>query len=436
VRQRRLVLVLVGVLAVLLGACGDGGGSGSLPENAAGGVAGGDGEARTVLVDYHHDEFASAFLGYYPKVLKVRPGDTVHFKQAWSGEPHSVTMGSIADDVFELAPLVEKYDSPDDARAAGLSEDTIQRAVDAFSKIPAMISGDVVFQPGAQPCYVAAAADVPEFTDIESDEAVPGATCPTAGEPQPAFDGTQALYNSGFIPPTGPSANRFDLPIAADAKPGTYQYFCNYHWTGMSGTIEIVAPGTKIPSQSEVNSEARKEITAASDSVLARVRAARKGDTGDVKPPLAGRSSSDSEDEEDPANFVVINEFLPKTIKAKVNKPVTWTLDGFVHTVSFNVPKYFPVFTKDEESGKVTWNPKSFKAVGWDVPDAPSPGDEEEPAEGRKIDVGKWDGKGGFHSSGALEHGDTFTVTFTRTGTYPYACVLHPQMVGTLEVTA
>ena len=36
---------------------------------------------------------------------------------------------------------------------------------------------------------------------------------------------------------------------------------------------------------------------------------------------------------------------------------------------------------------------------------------------------------------GALLPGDSFSVTFTKPGTYPYACVLHPQMVGTLEVT-
>ena len=52
------------------------------------------------------------------------------------------------------------------------------------------------------------------------------------------------------------------------------------------------------------------------------------------------------------------------------------------------------------------------------------------------VDVGTWDGKGGFHSSGALEHGDRFSVTFTRPGTYSYACVLHPQMVGTVVVRA
>jgi plastocyanin len=155
-----------------------------------------------------------------------------------------------------------------------------------------------------------------------------------------------------------------------------------------------------------------------------------------VTPPVAGRASTDDAEGDEPANYVVINEFLPKTIKTKANKPVTWTLDGFSHTVSFNVPKYFPVFTVNGKTGNVVWQPKSWKPVGWDVPEPQGQSDGEQLDSARNIDVGKWDGKGGFHSSGALNHGDTFTVTFTKPGTYPYACVLHPQMVGTVEVSA
>jgi plastocyanin len=418
-------------LALVAGACGGGGDDGGGPSASS------EGEERTVLVDYHHDEFASAFLQYYPRDLKVHAGDTVHFKQAWSGEPHSVTMGKVVNDVFEVAPLVEEYDSAEDARAGGLAEDIIQRAIDVFSKLPGMTGdGFTIFQPGARPCYVSDMADVPEFSDIESERPNPDAKCPTEGEPQPAFDGAQALYNSGFISPTGESANRFDVPIAEGTAPGTYRYFCNYHWVGMSGTIEVVADDAKIPSQDAVNAQARKEITETSKPALTRVRAARKGDFGKLTPPLAGRAPLD-EDSEEPEAYVIVNEFLPKTVKAKVDKPVTWTLDGSGHTVSFNVPKYFPVFTV-EKSGDVEWNPKSYEPVGWDIPDSddsgPGPRDGEE--EPRKVDVGKWDGKGGFHSSGVLAPGETFTLTFTKAGTYPYACVLHPQMVGTVEVSA
>jgi plastocyanin len=113
---------------------------------------------------------------------------------------------------------------------------------------------------------------------------------------------------------------------------------------------------------------------------------------------------------------------------------VTWTIDGSLHTVSFNVPKYFPIFTVSD-SGDVEWDPQAWKPVGWDLDYEPR-GFSEEEGEPLTLDAGRWDGKGGFHSSGALLPGDTFAVTFTKAGTYPFACVLHPQMVGTLTVNA
>ena len=51
------------------------------------------------------------------------------------------------------------------------------------------------------------------------------------------------------------------------------------------------------------------------------------------------------------------------------------------------------------------------------------------------LEAGKWDGSGGLHSSGADFHdGDTYAVTFTKSGTYPYACLIHPGMIGKVVV--
>jgi plastocyanin len=38
--------------------------------------------------------------------------------------------------------------------------------------------------------------------------------------------------------------------------------------------------------------------------------------------------------------------------------------------------------------------------------------------------------------SSALDTGDAFSYTFTKPGTYKYFCTLHPQMVGSVTVTA
>ncbi len=419
--MRRHCLVAA-VLALVAGACGDGAGSDT--------AASGEGEERTVLADYRHDEFASAFLRYYPKQITVRPGDSVRFKQAWTGEPHSVTMGKVVDGMFAAGERFEAYESEDEALAGGETPETIAEFLSSAAKVPGMTDykGYELYQPGARPCYVDDVDDVPEWSDPATEEIDPVAKCPDPDRRQPAFTGRQALYNSGFIAPDGEGANTFVVPVAADADPGTYNYFCNYHWTNMSGTIEIVAPNQSISSQQAVSRQARKEIEADAKGALQKVEEAKaaKGSVDDLDLPLAGR-------EGDEDFTVIVNEFLPRKVTSKVGEKVTWTFDGITHTVSFNVPKYFPIFTL-EKSGEVVWNPKSFKPIGWTVPDAAEPAGPEDEPEPRAIDVGKWDGGGGFHSSGAVRPGETFSVTFTKAGTYPFACALHPQMVGTLTV--
>jgi plastocyanin len=418
----------IAVLAVSLvsGACGS---SGGRDEGAFEPLEGG--EERTVLVDYRHDEFTSAFLRYYPEVVKVRPGDVVNFRQTWTGEPHSVTLGKVVDNAFVLADRFSKYDSEEEAIAGGESPESIAAFLSSLSPLPGMTaySGYEIYQPGAQPCFITEVDDVPDWSDAETETIDPDARCPEGGDEQPRFRGTEGLYNSGFIAPEGERANTFEVPIAKDAAPGTYKYFCNYHWTSMSGTIEIVASDAKIPSQQDVNRQARQEVEADAELALERVeeaRVAKSGKLGELSLPLAGR---DAEDE----FTVIINEFLPRKVEAPVGKPVTWTVDGIDHTISFNVPKYFPIFTV-EDDGEVVWQPKSYEPAGWSVPKQAEPEEGEEEPPRRAVDVGEWNGGGGFHSSGALSPGDTFTVTFTKAGSYPFACVLHPQMVGTVEV--
>ena len=421
--MRRLMFAVLATAMLVTASCGGG------EDGAAGG-----GEVRTVLVDYQHDEFASAFLRYYPEKVTVRPGDAVRFKQQWTGEPHSVTLGQVVDDMFAYEDLLMKYESEEEALADGVTQETVDKVLATFTKIPGMIGEeDEVYQPGAQPCFVAELEDVPMFTTPD-EEVNRDAVCPTKGEPQPAFDGKFGLYNSGFIPYEGEDGNTFDVPIAADAEPGTYRYFCNYHWTTMSGDIEIVDKNAEIPSQSDVTRQARKEIQADAKVALDRVREARKttggAKIGDLEFPLAGR-------EADEEFAVIINEFLPKNASAKVGEPVTWTFDGSAHTVSFKVPKYFPLFDIKDD-GTVFRNPQAYEPVGVKVPEREGdPFEEDEGEESAlEVDAGKWDGSGGFKSSGALFPGDKFTVTFTKAGTYPYACVLHPQMVGTVEITS
>lgn len=390
-----VVFTALGILA--LPACGNRSSSGS-------------GATRTVLVDYSHDEFASAFLGYFPRNVEARPDDTIRFRQTWTGEPHSVTMGTLVDNFVPFAlDAFEKYPSEEDA-----PPDVLQKFESLLSPLPGMIGETGQALPaGAQPCYL--------------DSGAPPKEKACAQRAQPPFNGRQTFYNSGFIPYEGERGNKFEVKLSDDIKPGKYSYYCNYHFVEMSGTITVKPAGSDIPSQSAVSRAAKKELDAIAAPNLRALRRLESGSLKDPKLPAAGYIL----DPPPRGVLTFVDEFVPKTLRVKVGQKVTWQIVG-PHTVSFNVPKYFPLFTV-AKNGTVRRNPQSYEAVGWPAP--PEPPEDAPPDKVVDQDVGEWDGSGGFKSSGVPDaERATFSMRFTKRGTYEYACVLHPPMIGKVIV--
>ncbi|MPZ74483.1 MAG: hypothetical protein GEU74_14880 [Nitriliruptorales bacterium] len=410
----------------------------------AGGAEGSGAATREVQVDYVHDEVASSFIAYFPREVTVRPGDTVVFRQQWTGEPHSVTMGTLVDEAMAVvAPLIEEYgdSGPEPPRK-------VMRAFDkAMAPLPEMGQDQEdgsfqMSQNAGQPCYL----------DSGGPPEDPDAPCADADKDQPAFNGRQSYYNSGFIPYEGERGNEFTVELADDIEPGTYNYYCNLHGPFQRGTVNVVEPGADIPSAEDVARQAREEIDEmASPLVAAYERAPREG-TGEVwgmtvEAPFAGWGN--------PKVHGTINEFIPETIEGRVGEPITWSFVGG-HTVSFKVPEYFAQVIL-EEDGTVRISDEAVKP--FNVPDPPTPPQGPEEGEGPPEvgegapeesegpppgegdgppglplwDVGSWDGED-FISSG-LQGGIRFRMTFAKPGTYPYACLLHPQMVGSVKVT-
>jgi plastocyanin len=126
---------------------------------------------------------------------------------------------------------------------------------------------------------------------------------------------------------------------------------------------------------------------------------------------------------------VAIDEFVPRTVRTKVNEPVTWTIVG-AHTISFDVPRYVPIY-RVRRDGTVKRNPVVDRAAGGS-PKAPPVDFERHKLE---IDGGTWDGSG-FLSSGLLgsEPYSKYTLRVSEPGRYKFACLVHPKMVGTLVV--
>jgi plastocyanin len=415
VRARRKLTVVGVVLALLLGACGGGDAGGS----ASGGA---DGERRRVLVDYKHDQFAASFLSFFPKRVKVHAGDTVEFRQYWSGEPHTVTMGTAIDELGKgfweiLDPLFagEDVDVPEEEPAG---------AEEFFEKIPFLADEETLepIQAAAQPCYLD--EGTPDFSDID---------VPCENQEQPAFNGRQSYYNSGFIPFQGAKGNSFELPLSDDIEPGTYHYYCNWHFVGMSGVVEVVPDDEELPSQEEINRAAREEVDVDAEVLQQALDAVQRGPS--TAEPLVGVPLPDEVEEERPLFHAFVDEFVPSTVETKVGKKVTWTFSGG-HNIAFNVPKYFPVFEVAKD-GTVTIDKRAFEAVKWPAPERAEEEqtDEEAPPDPIHVDGGSFDGGGGFHSTGLdYNDGDTFSLTFTKTGTYLFACLIHPAMVGKVVV--
>jgi hypothetical protein len=123
-------------------------------------------------------------------------------------------------------------------------------------------------------------------------------------------------------------------------------------------------------------------------------------------------------------------------MRARAGEPIVWNLIGF-HTISFGVPRYFPILTF-EDDGTVKRNPRLDPHAGgakeFDVPERERYNEEREGP--LKFDGGTYDGRG-FWSSGTIDAAPwiEYSMRINKPGRYRYACLIHPPMVGTVEVT-
>ncbi|HEX2421425.1 MAG TPA: hypothetical protein VHL55_07480 [Acidimicrobiia bacterium] len=392
------------------------------------------GETITVRVDYSHDEFNTQFIRFFPDEIQVHPGDVVRFVQDWTGEAHTVTFGTEVREALEITrPLIEEY--------GHLPEDQVPPEI--FEQfLAAECTLPVLFNECGPPPGVSEATDATapaeaaelEFPPISQSIAQPcvieEGTIPTDGAPCPnqelgAFDGTEAFYNSGFIGFETDRENVFNLQLSGSISPGAYPFFCAVHGSFQSGVMEVVPADQPIPSPSEVNQQTREELNEVVEPFRQVFADAQGGEIVMGGEPLSGNFSGLVDDRVQG----LLNEFVPETITTEVGEPVTWLMFG-PHSISFDVPEYFPIYDV-EEDGTVTANDEIFLPAGG-APEI----EEQDESEPLVIDGGSWDGSG-FWSSGVLfsDQYVQYTLRFSAPGTYPYACLIHPPMVGTIEVT-
>jgi plastocyanin len=267
----------------------------------------------------------------------------------------------------------------------------------------------------AQPCYLQTGGPPQD----------PAQACTAAQQRQPAFDGTQSFYNSGVLPYQGPRGNTFRMAIAKTTKPGAYFFYCSVHGPDQQVEIDVVKPSAKIRSASAVARDGRNQAEAVVAPLVKTFRDARAdGNITYHGHALAGPFAGLPSD-----IHGSVNEFVPRTIQAKAGEPITWKVVGN-HTISFDVPAYLPILQFTGRS--IRYNPKVHGVVGG-APVVP-PQDEEGVVQ--KFDAGAYSGDG-FWSSGLMGANPylEYTLRIAKPGAYPYACLVHPKMIGKIVVT-
>ncbi len=201
-------------------------------------------------------------------------------------------------------------------------------------------------------------------------------------------------------------------------KPGSYTYLCMLH-PGMTGTVIVQRAGSPLPmNQAAYDKRGAQQVasaTAKGQALLASAKVTKnKGAKGTVyTSPMPGSLA---------AHTSVVG-FMPETITIKAGDTVRWVLKDPIelHTVTFSGTEPTPEFILAEPQPKgppkLYFNSKAAYPAGGSVQNG-----------------------NGSYNSGFMNLNSrgpkTYSLTFTKPGTYTYWCVVHvPQgMKGVINV--
>ena len=404
--MRKSLLVVLMAVALVAGACGDD----DDPALEGGSVTTEAGGANTVevQVDAHPESLNTYALQYFPKEVTVHPGDTVDFKSNFRGEPHTVAFGTTVDPLIKAFEALTPEQLESDGPPPPEFEALFQKLPSVFPEEDLPVSEIKLNQAAAQPCYV------------ETGDAPKEGKCPV--QSQPEFTGTQTLYNSGFLA----DGKTFSVKLPDTLSPGSYSYMCLVHFTEMVGKVTVVGKDAKAQTPAEVEAAGKSEI----DAFVAPYKAAADKARAEVKPGQVAAGVIAEGDDVLPGEAIV---FEPAEVSVPVNGTVTWAIKTF-HTVSFGFPEDARPDVVVGADGDVQLNQKTFARLN--SPEPPEPPESDGPPDPdaplQKLNGGTYDGTG-FKNSGDLS-GIDYSVTFTKAGTYKYACLIHTDMEGTVKV--
>jgi plastocyanin len=400
---------------VLLGAPACGGDEEAAPLVTTPPEEGGPQEFR-VQIDADSDEFNAAFFAFLPDELAAHPGDTVTFDLPhFTGEPHTVTFGTLVDTAAEK--LNEVGASISYSERENLPE--MLKLTDVFPHRVGKGPPDVN-QAAAAPCYLDTGE--PPFP-LEGN----GPPCPK--REQPEFNGRQTFYNSGVLQADGDS---FSVKLAKDIAPGSYAFICLVHRSLMRAELGVADAKEQIPSPDEVVTAGKDQL----EQMLAELKAeANEVAAATPEEPVAGSEAPSVFGQEAEPSNAEVAEFGPKELSVAVGESITWTV-RFFHTVSINAPEEAVGGLTKAPDGSFHLNPGGIFPA--ESPLAPEDYLNFPPTTDKPITI---DGKsftGAFKSSGLLGSIPpaliSYKVSFPKAGTYTLRCLFHPDMKGQIKV--
>lgn len=240
---------------------------------------------------------------------------------------------------------------------------------------------------------------------------------PKAAFPAPApgpasYDGS-VYTNSGIL-------NKGDTWNVSFSKQGVYHFICILH-PGMEGDVHVLASGITVPAQQRLEAEIKQSLDKDVAKGEASAAAAKPGKTtnanGSTSWEIVNAASAGQAD---------VMRFIPAKLSVSAGDTVVWKNPTFVpHTVTFADGAAVELVILEPQAGgppNLVLNPKVLFPV---------------------LSSPNYDGKG-YANSGFLgigpeaTAGSSFSLTFTKAGTYAYICVLHADqgMAGVIEVSA
>lgn len=385
-------LVLTALLGLLASACTGGpahhaGPSPSAPPPAP--------QHYTISVDGTSATVPLVSDAFYPSVFAVHPGDVVTFDEVWTGEIHTVTLGTLVNQAYAVPP------SPSPSPSARSTPGT------GVGGLPGVFPagfpggrGDAI-PAAAQPCFLA--AGVPPAAGA----------CPQV--PQPPFDGTQSFYSSGWLS----QGQSFSVTMSATTPTGLY-YVQDLAHPSMVADLVVEPLSVPIPSAASI----AQEGTAALAKAVAQQQAAAAEAAAVTTTLVAGLTEAG-------ATETFLATFGAPAVTITAGQGLAWNVYG-EQAIAVGPPQNaFGLLTRSPD-GSVHINTMATRPAGGSA--TPPTAALTRPT---TVNGGAY-GTSGFHNSGLLVSYPpgliTYTLRFTAPGTYTVRDLIYPSMTETVYV--